>query len=113
MAVIKSGRKRSSQPRRTASSGLSPSRRNWSKKETSNMPFSTAMPNSAMNPMAADTLSGIFNRTMIRIPPISAKGRFTRTSKALFMELNAENSIRKISRIEAGTTIANRRMARC
>ena len=37
--------------------------------DTINTPFNTAWPNNAMNPMAADTLSGIPVMASARMPP--------------------------------------------
>ncbi|MNL89654.1 hypothetical protein D3C87_2201110 [compost metagenome] len=52
------------------------------------MPLSTAMPNRAMKPMAAETLRCKLRSHRAVIPPTVASGRIIRTVKACLTELN-------------------------
>ncbi|MCY1229487.1 hypothetical protein D9M72_418510 [compost metagenome] len=74
--------------------------------------MSTAWPNSAIKPIAADTDSGMPVRNSANTPPISANGMFEMISVALLNDLNALNSSRKITSTDSGTTIDSRAMAR-
>src|SRR2546425_7682138 len=65
--------------------------------------MSTAWPNSAMKPMAADTLNGMPVSKSAKIPPISANGTFIRMSSASLTDLKASNNSRKIRNTLAGT----------
>ena len=83
------------------------------KNETNTVPFPTAIPNSAIKPITADTLKVTFKINTARIPPTKAKGRFNITNAAAFNEPKAENSMIKIRKITTGTTIDYLRIALC
>ena len=112
-AVISTVRKRSIAPRSTASRAVAPSSANCLKQLSITTPLSTAWPNSAMKPMAADTLNGMPVSKSAKIPPISANGTFIKMSSACFTDLKASKSSTKIRNTLTGTMIARRFMARC
>src|SRR5882672_4550555 len=110
--VISTVRMRSSDPRITASSGDAPASRNWLKYATMTTPFSTACPNSAMKPIAADTERGMPVISRAKIPPISANGMLSRMRSALRIAPNASKSNMKMSSTDTGTMMASRAIAR-
>src|SRR5206468_2933211 len=59
-----------------------------------------------MNPMAADTLRGIPVINNATIPPMRAKGTFSRMSKALLTDLKASKSRTKMRKTLTGTITA-------
>ena len=93
-AVIKTGRRRVSDPCRIASSKGSPSSRRFSMNEIITMPFSTATPERAMNPTAAEIDNGIPLSHKERNPPVNAKGTPVNTNSALAFVPNAANNNR-------------------
>src|ERR1700760_1562688 len=72
-------------------------------------PLSTAMPESAMNPMAADTENGIPLSQSIATPPVSASGTALNTSNASRAVPSAASSKRKISAHHEQEALAPRR----
>ena len=76
-------------------------------------PLSTATPNRAMNPIAAERFRFSPRSHSAAMPPTAAKGTFSRISRACFTELKLENSRMKMIRIASGTTRPRRAMARC
>src|SRR5712692_3033930 len=75
-------------------------------------PFCTEIPNSAMNPTAAETLKLMLRSHSDRMPPMSANGRLARIKAAYLVESNAANSRMKMITMLVGTMIASRVMAR-
>src|SRR5690606_35890259 len=111
-AVIRTVRRRLSEPCSAAIRGGMPEATSWLKWLTMTTPFSTAWPNRAIKPIAADTDSGMSVMNSATMPPIRAKGMLTMISVALRSELKALTSSRKISRMDSGTTQERRCMAR-
>ena len=66
-------------------------------------PLSTACPNSAMKPIAADTESGMPVNSRANMPPINAKGMLSKIRSALLNDWNASKSSMKINKMEIGT----------
>ena len=73
-AVIATGRSRSIAPRSTASSRPSPSPRSCLMWFSMTRPFSTATPESAMKPTAAEIEKGMPRSHSRMTPPVSASG---------------------------------------
>ena len=71
-------------------------------------PLSTATPDSAMKPTAAETENGMPRSQSATMPPDSASGTALKTSSASRAEPSAANSIRKIITKQAGTTMVRR-----
>ena len=71
-------------------------------------PLSTATPDSAMKPTAAETENGMPRSQSATMPPDSASGTALNTSSASRAEPSAANRIRKIITKQAGTTIVRR-----
>ena len=71
-------------------------------------PLSTATPDRAMKPTAAETENGMPRSHSAKTPPVSASGTALNTSSASRAEPSAPNSSRKISTKHAGTTIISR-----
>ena len=77
------------------------------------MPSITAIPNSAINPIAADTLKGIPVTNSASTPPITAIGMTLMASSVSVIEPKLiHSSIAIITRL-SGTTIFRRAMASC
>ncbi len=112
MAVISTVRRRCMEPWRTASTTLRPPACSCWNTESITTPLSTAWPESAMKPMAADTESAMPKAQSATKPPMSARGTFSRMSEAILTDLKASNSSTKISSSEMGTTTERRFMAR-
>ncbi|MPM79153.1 hypothetical protein SDC9_126186 [bioreactor metagenome] len=110
-AVIKTGRKRVSEPSVMASSSGLPSSRNLLMKEIITMPLSTATPDNAMNPTPAEMDKGMSRNHSAATPPVKASGTPEKTSNASLAVPKVMNSSAKISRSETGTTICNRFVA--
>ena len=100
------------EPTRTAVSTSAPLARSCWNTDSITTPLSTACPDSAMKPIAADTDSGMPNTHSATKPPISANGTLTRISTASCTDLKASNSSTKISSSEIGTTTDSRFIAR-
>ena len=77
------------------------------------MPSITAMPNSAMKPIAADTLNGMPNTTSPTTPPKIAIGITLIASSVSVSEPKLNHNNIAISARLIGTTMDNRRMASC
>ena len=75
------------------------------------MPFNTATPNNAINPMPAEILNGmpLLNRAII--PPMAANGIAVNISPACDADLKAAKSSRKMSNKEIGTATCKRCLA--
>ena len=73
-AVIITGLKRNSKPFFKRSSTPKPSLANCLKKESNTIPFKTATPNKAINPIPAETENGIPRNQRATTPPIADKG---------------------------------------
>ena len=72
--------------------------------DTITRPLSTATPDRAMNPTAAEIEKGIPRSQSATMPPVSPRGTALKTSNAYFTLLNVEKSSRKINRKQIGTT---------
>ena len=77
------------------------------------MPSITAMPNSAMKPIAADTLNGMPEINSPSTPPKIAIGITLIASNVSTIEPKLKNSSTAISARLIGTTIDSRLMASC
>ena len=77
------------------------------------MPSITAMPNSAMKPIAADTLNGMPVINSPSTPPKIAIGITLMASNVSTIEPKLKNSSTPISARLIGTTIDSRLMASC
>src|SRR3954462_4682877 len=77
------------------------------------MPSITAMPNSAMNPIAADTLNGMPDIKSPSTPPKIAIGITLMASSVSIIEPKLNHSSTAISNRLIGTTIDSRLMASC
>ena len=71
-------------------------------------PFSTATPDSAMKPTAAETENGMPRNQSATMPPDSASGTALKTSSASRPEPSAANRIKNIIAKHAGTTMVSR-----
>ena len=78
-------------------------------KVTITSPLSTATPERAMKPTAAEIENGMSRSHKATMPPVSASGTPVKTSSAYLTELKALNSSRKIRKKQSGTT----RLRRC
>lgn len=107
-AVINTGLNRVSDPFIIASSNAVPSSLNLLMKEIITTPFSTATPERAMNPMAAETDNGIPRTHKEKNPPVNASGTPVKTRIAFFTVPNAANNKRNINNKAMGTTTHNR-----
>ena len=74
-------------------------------------PLSTATPDNAMKPTAAETENGMPRSQSATMPPDSASGTALKTSSASRAEPSAANRIRKIITKQAGTTMVRRSRA--
>ena len=110
-AVMRTGRSRVRHPRRIAASRGKPSRRNWLMNETMTSPLSTATPERAMNPTAAEIEKGRSRTQRATIPPVSPSGTQVKTSSAYLTLLNVLNSSRKMRKKQTGTTMVRRSLA--
>ena len=110
-AVIKTGRKRVSDPSVMASSSGLPSARSLLMKEIITMPLSTATPERAMKPTPAEMDSGMSRSHNAATPPVSANGTPEKTRSASLTVPNVMNSSVKISSSEMGTTTCRRLVA--
>ncbi len=81
-AVIATGRSRVMAPSRIASRFGRPSATSCLMKVSITRPFSTATPESAMNPTAAGTETGIPRSHRATMPPVSASGTALNTRSA-------------------------------
>ena len=80
---------------------------------TMTTPLRTAAPNSAMKPIAAETLSGMPVSSSANTPPTSANGTLSRISAACCADWKAWNSSTKIRKMLSGTISRSRAIARC
>ena len=87
-----------------ASSSGAPSSRSWLMNVTITSPFSTATPERAMKPTAAEIENGMPRSHRATMPPVSASGTPVNTSSAYLTELKVLNSSRKIRKKQSGTT---------
>ena len=71
-----------------------PARTSWLIRLMSTNPFSTATPDRAMNPTAADTENGIPRSHRASTPPVRASGTPVNTSNACRPECSAVNGCR-------------------
>ena len=110
-AVVSTGRSRVMAPSITASSSALPPVRNDRIKLTITRPFSTATPESAMNPTPADMDKGMSRSHRAATPPVKASGTPLNTSTASFADPKAVTSKRKMRTKAVGTTICKRRDA--
>ena len=111
-AVINTGRNRAAAPARIACSTSPVSSSNRLILLTITIPFNTATPNSAMNPIDADRFKFIPRSHNAATPPTSAKGTLAKISIACRNELNVRYSNPKISASDAGSTSSSRFVAR-
>ena len=81
-AVINTGRRRVIAASSTACSSGVPRRRNWRMYETNSMSSSTATPDRATKPTAAEIEKGMSRIQRARIPPTQANGTPVNTRKA-------------------------------
>ena len=72
--------------------------------DTITTPFSTATPESAMKPTAAEIENGMPRRMSAATPPVSASGTPVNTIAASVTEPKRTKSSAKISRSASGTT---------
>ncbi len=77
------------------------------------MPFITEMPNSAMNPIAADTLNGMPVTARPKMPPITAIGMTLIANSVSRIVPKLIHNSRAISARVIGTTIFSRLIASC
>ena len=103
-AVIRIGRSRTRQPVVIARSRAMPSCRSWLTNVTMTTPFSTATPDRAMKPIAAEIENGMSRNHRPTMPPDSPSGTPLNTSSAYFTLRNIENSSTKIRKNASGTT---------
>ena len=82
IAVISTGRSRVFAPSTTASSSERSSCRSRVMVETSTTPFSTAIPDRAIKPTAAEMLKGSPQRAKAKTPPVIASGVLRKMSRA-------------------------------
>ena len=107
-AVISTGRSRVRAPSRMATSSGLPCSRSWLMNVTSTKPFSTATPDNAMKPTAAEMENGSPRNHRAATPPVSASGTAVKTSSAGRTAPKAACSNKKISAKQTGTTMASR-----
>ena len=107
-AVIATGLSRVTAPSMIASRADWPFSISCLMKVNITSPLSTATPDSAMKPTAAETENGMPRSQSATIPPDSASGTALKTSSASRAEPSAANRIRKIIAKQAGTTMARR-----
>jgi hypothetical protein len=112
-AVMSTGRRRVNAPSRIAASSATPSSRSVRMYEIITNPLSTATPESAMNPTAADIDIGMSRSHKARMPPVNAKGMPVNTSRPSLALPNMANSSTNTSSRETGTTICRRLDADC
>ena len=74
-------------------------------------PFSTAMPESAMKPTAAEMETGMPRMASTIMPPTEAKGTFRKMSSAGLSRRKAKRSTATMRARTAGMTMASRRLA--
>ncbi len=110
-AVMRTGRSRVRHPRRIAASRGSPSRRNWLMNETITSPLSTATPDKAMKPTAAEIEKGMSRSQSETMPPVRPSGTHVNTSSAYLTLLNVLNRSRKMRKKQTGTTMVRRSLA--
>ncbi len=110
-AVISTGRSRVSAPSVTASGTLAPCSRKVLIQEIMTRPLSTATPDSAMKPTAAEMDSGMSRSHSARMPPVSANGMPVKTTSPSRTLPNMANSSTKTMSSATGTTICRRRVA--
>ena len=110
-AVIATGRNRVMAPSRMASRFGRPSATSCLMKVSMTRPLRTATPESAMNPTAAGTETGMPRSQSAKMPPVRASGTALNTSSASRGEPRAEYSNRKIRKKQTGTTTISRRLA--
>ena len=73
-----------------------PSDLSWLKKDISTIPFNTAIPNKAINPIPAEMLKGIPRNQSAKTPPIADNGMAVKMSKDCFILLKVKNNSTKI-----------------
>ena len=111
-AVMSTGRRRMTLPWTIASSTGSPASCFSRMKVTITSPLSTATPESAMKPTAAEIENGMPRSQRATTPPVSASGTQTKTIAACFASPKVAYSRPKISRKQIGTTTMSRARAR-
>ena len=112
-AVIRTGRSRVSAPSRIASSRPTPPSLKLRMYEIITRPLSTATPESAMKPTAAEIDIGMSRSQSARMPPVKANGMPVKTSRPSLTLPNIANSSTKTSSRDTGTTICRRCVADC
>ena len=110
-AVMSTGRARSRAALMAASAGPFPSSSSASSRDMRTTPFSTAMPERAMKPTAAEMETGMPRRARTIIPPTEAKGTFMKMSSAGLSLRKAKSSTATMRASTAGMTRARRRLA--
>ena len=110
-AVMSTGRRRKTLPSMTASSSSFPCFRKLLMKLIITRPLSTATPESAMKPTAAEMESGISLSHSAAMPPVSASGTPEKTSKASFTLPNVMKSNNRIRNSVIGITNWSRLVA--
>ena len=110
-AVIKTGRRRSMAPCRTASRVGSPSVSSLWIWLTNTTPFKTAIPKRATQPTTAEILNGNPRIQRDRIPPDKARGTFKNMSKAGRIVPKITERMATMRSNVIGTTTASRREA--
>ena len=111
--VISTGRICSSPVRRIAAVRSTPTSISWLNCDRMMMPSITEMPNSAMNPIAAETLNGICIRNSAKIPPTTAIGMTLMVNSVSGTEPKLIQSSNAISARLSGTTTLSRAIASC
>ncbi len=112
-AVISTGRRRVRAPVVTAASSGWPASRRVRMNDSITSPFSTATPDSAINPTAAEIDSGMPRSQSASTPPVSANGMPVKTSRPSRRLPNMTNSSAKTSSSASGTTMPSRCVADC
>ena len=77
------------------------------------MPSMTEMPNSAMNPIAAETLNGMCIRNNAKMPPTTAIGMTLMANSVSIIEPKLIQSRSAIKASVMGTTTLSRPIASC
>jgi hypothetical protein len=111
-AVIKTARSLATDPDTTAASSDSPARRRASIALITSRAASETWPRSAMNPTAADTDTSTRPARSANPPPVIANGAIASTAAALRADWRAMYRREKTARIDTGTIVASRLMAR-
>ena len=107
-AVIRTGRSRVRAPSIIPSLTLMPWKMRSRKNATMTSPLRTAIPDSAMNPTAAEIENGIPRTSRAAMPPVNANGTPLKIIRASRNELRAMKSRPMISSRVTGTTMLSR-----